>query len=210
MTRDELEFSISQYLDGTLAADQHAVLEERLATDAEARALYAEYQSLQGVLTTSLPAMPEVDWDQFAARVSGAVDREVMPEQSYKISRWIARAPMQFAMAASVLIAGAIALTLLRPGGAPPSPIVGQTGPTTPTQIVRIDPAASAPDAAVAVAPTDTAAGTAGVVVAIVPPSADGDRPTVLRYADSVVQRPSRAMIVSAAPVAQDTSAAPF
>jgi negative regulator of sigma E activity len=44
------------------------------------------------VLTTSLPAMPEVDWDQFAARVSGAVEREEMPAQSYQISRWFSAA----------------------------------------------------------------------------------------------------------------------
>jgi negative regulator of sigma E activity len=217
MTRDELEFSISQYVDGTLADDgQRSALEERLATDAEARGLYAEYQTLHGVLATSLP-MPEVDWDQFARRVSAAVNREEMPAQSYKIGQWISRSPMQFGMAASVLIAGAIALTLLRPGGTPtgtspsPSPSPSPTavsGSATPTQIVRIDSPASAD--AVAAAPTAAPADTAGLVVAIVPPAPDGDRPIVLRYADSVVQRPSRAMIVSAAPVGQDTSAAPF
>ena len=41
MTRDELEFSISQYLDGTLGARERDALDERLATDAEARALLA-------------------------------------------------------------------------------------------------------------------------------------------------------------------------
>jgi negative regulator of sigma E activity len=203
MTRDELEFSISQYLDGTLAADQHAALEERLATDAEARAMYAEYQSLQGVLTTSLPAMPEVDWDQFAARVSAAVDREEVPAQSYKINRWFSR-PMKFAVAASVLVAGAIAFTVMRPPGRT------NTGPSPegPTQIVRIDSPAEATGTSPEVAVNPSAQ--PALVVAIVPPAADEDRPTVLRYADSVVQRPSRAMIVSAAPVGQDTSAAPF
>lgn len=208
MTRDELEFSISQYVDGTLVDDgQRSALEERLATDAEARALYAEYQTLQGVLVSSLP-MPEVDWDQFASRVSAAVEREEMPAQSYKISRWFSR-PMQFAVAASVLIAGSIALTMLRPGGGGGG---GATGPGTrgpaaiaPTQIVRIDaPAAAESPEAVAATSAQPA-----LSVAIVPPAADDGRPTVL-YADSVVQRPSRAMIVSATPVAQDTSAAPF
>ena len=202
MTRDELEFSISQYLDGTLAADQHAALEERLATDADVRALYAEYQSLQGVLKTSLP-LPGVDWDTFASRVSAAVEREEMPAQSYKISRWFSR-PMQFAIAASVLVAGGIALTLMRPSGTgDPGTSPGNMA-VAPTQIVLIDaPAASPDDNAVSSAPP-------ALSVAIVPPTADDGRPTVLRYADSVVHRPSRAMIVSAAPVAQDTSATPF
>jgi negative regulator of sigma E activity len=204
MTRDELEFSISQYVDGTLVDDrQRSALEERLATDAEARVLYAEYQSLQGVLATSLPAMPEVDWDQFAARVSAAVDREQMPAQSYKISRWFSQ-PMKFAMAASVFIAGAIAFTLMRPGASNTGTLPATNAPT---QIVRVDspvPAAGTSPEVAANASTEPT-----LVVAIVPPAADDGRPTVL-YADSVVQRPSRAMIVSAAPVGQDTSAAPF
>jgi len=205
MTRDELEFSISQYVDGTLVDDQQrSALEERLATDAEARALYAEYQTLQGVLTTSLPAMPEVDWDQFAARVSAAVDREEMPAQSYKISRWFS-APMKFAMAASVLVAGAIAFTVMRQDNSN----TGTSPTNTPTQIVRVDSPGEAVDTSSAVAVNASPAQPA-LSVAIVPPAADEDRPTVLRYADSVVQRPSRAMIVSAAPVGQDTSAAPF
>ena len=205
MTRDELEFSISQYVDGTLVDDQQrSALEERLATDAEARALYAEYQTLQGVLTTSLPAMPEVDWDQFAARVSAAVDREEMPAQSYKISRWFS-APMKFAMAASVLVAGAIAFTVMRQDNSN----TGTSPTNTPTQIVRVDSPGEAVDTSSAVAVNASPAQPA-LTVAIVPPAADEERPTVLRYADSVVQRPSRAMIVSAAPVGQDTSAAPF
>ena len=207
MTRDELEFSISQYLDGTLAADQRDALDERLATDAEARALYAEYQSLQGVLISSQPAMPEVDWDQFASQVSAAIDRAEAPPQSYKISRWFTR-PMQFAIAASVLIAGAIGFTLLRPGQTQP----GGSPSLSPTQIVRVDsPAAEAgsasPELAVNAAPSQSQP---ALTVAIVPPAEDEVRPMVLRYADSVVQRPSRAMIVSASPVGQDTSAAPF
>ena len=205
MTRDELEFSISEYLDGTLAADQRDALDERLATDAEARAVYAEYQSLQGMLATSLP-VPEVDWDQFAARVSSAVGREEMPAQSYKITRWFS-APMNFAVAASVLIAGAIAFTLMRPGQTQPAGSPAKM----PTQIVRIDSPSEAtgasPEVAVNASPSSSQP---ALVVAIVPPAADEGRPTVLRYADSVVQRPSRAMIVSAVPVAQDTSAAPF
>jgi anti-sigma factor RsiW len=201
VTRDELEFSISQYLDGTLAADQQRALEERLATDAEARALHAEYRSLQGVLTGAMP-VPDVDWDQFATRVSAAVDREEAPAQSYKISRWFSR-PMRLAIAASVLVAAGIAFTLLRPGGHGTVPAPG--GVTT--QIVKIDEPAVPNGVAQAQSGSATEP---TLVVAIAPPAPGEERPTVLRYADSVVQRPSRAMIVSAAPVAQDTSAAPF
>ena len=115
MTRDELEFSISQYLDGTLGARERDALESGWRRDAEARALYAEYESLQRVLTAA--PLPEVRWDQFAAQISGAVAREEMPQQSYKIGQWLR--PARLAIAASVLVAAGIAFTLLKPGTKP-------------------------------------------------------------------------------------------
>src|SRR3954471_7876393 len=116
MTRDELEFSISQYLDGTLAAAERDALDERLATDAEARAVLAEYEALNAAFAAA-PAVPEIDWDQFAGKISAAVAREEMPAQSYKIGAWM-RQPVRLpAVAASLLVAGGIAFSLLRPGG---------------------------------------------------------------------------------------------
>ena len=41
MNREQLEFSISQYLDGTLPGEQRSLLEQRLEGDAEARELLA-------------------------------------------------------------------------------------------------------------------------------------------------------------------------
>src|SRR5687768_923655 len=98
MTRDELEFSISQYLDGTLPAAERDALETRLGSDAEARALYAEYESLQGVFKAA--PLPAVRWDAFAQQISAAVAREEMPAQSYKLTSWFR--PARLAIAASV------------------------------------------------------------------------------------------------------------
>ena len=106
MTRDELEFSISQYIDGTLGARERDALEERLATDAEARAVHTEYESLQRVLKAA--PVPELDWDRFAARISGAVAREELPAQSYRIGQWLR--PARLAIAASVLVAVGLAI----------------------------------------------------------------------------------------------------
>jgi hypothetical protein len=47
-------------------------------------------------------------------------------------------------------------------------------------------------------------------VIAVGPPPSTGNAPIVLRYADTVVQRPSKALIVSAAPAAQDSLLTPF
>ena len=198
MTRDELEFSISQYIDGTLGARERDALEERLATDAEARAVHAEYESLQRVLTAA--PVPELDWDQFAARISGAVAREELPQQSYKISRWMR--PARLAIAASVLVAAGLAFTLLKPGAGTNTPVE----PTAPTRIVVVDPA-PAGDASV------VAAGTVNQepIRIVIGPSDNAANETVfVRYADTLVQRPSKALIVSAAPAGQDSPAAPF
>jgi len=199
VTRDELEFSISQYVDCTLGARERDLVDERLATDPAARALVAEYQSLQGILAAA--PMPDVRGEHLGSHISAAVSREEAPEQSYKISAWLK--PMRLAIAASVLIAAGVTFTVLRPNGdgTKPAPVIA----SAPTKIVKVDQA-TAGTTMVAVANTEA------VRVAIVEPAAaaPGEQPAVLRYADSVVQRPSKALIVSAAPVGQDIPQAPF
>jgi anti-sigma-K factor RskA len=191
MTRDELEFSISQYLDGTLAAAERDALETRLASDAEARAVFAEYQSLQSALAAA--PLPDVDWDRLRQEISAAVAREEMPAQSYKISQWLR--PVRLALAASVLVvAAAIGFSLLR-NRAGQTPIAEK-----PISIVKVDASAS----------ESGAASTEPLRIAVGPAAGERDEPIVLRYADSVVQRPSKALIVSAAPAGQDTPQTPF
>lgn len=194
MTRDDLEFSISQYLDGTLAPAARDALETRLGSDAEARALYAQYEALQDVLANA--PLPAVRWDRFAEQISAAMAREPEPAQSYMLSRWFR--PARLALAASVLLAGGIAFSLFRLGpGATNDPVAA-----APIRIVlKNAAAASGPDAAPAVNP-------APIRIAIDEPADDAG---VLRvYSDSVVHRPSKAVIVSAVPVGQDSFQTPF
>jgi len=73
MTRDELEFSISQYLDGTLAAGEAEALEEVLARDAGARAMLAEERQLTALLRAASGPLPPVRWDALASRIGQAV-----------------------------------------------------------------------------------------------------------------------------------------
>src|SRR5688572_28802850 len=113
MPLDDLEFSISQYLDGTLADADRVALEARLAEDAQARTLLEEYRALDAGLK-AMP-LPAVKWDAFAAHVSAAVGRLDEPVQSYRIgtftrARWVAAA-------AAVLVAAGVAFQMLRPGG---------------------------------------------------------------------------------------------
>lgn len=197
MTRDELEFSISQYLDGTLAELERDALETRLGSDPEARALFASYESLQAVLATA--PLPAVRWDRLAEQISAAIAREALPVQSYKIGSWL-RPGRLAAVAASVIVAAGITFGIFRhdrSGGTRPIAV-------EPIWIVmKPSPAdaASAPAALVSPEPIRVAIGP--------PPAVDGE--TVMRVAlDSVVERPSKAVIVSAAPIGQDTHLGPF
>jgi anti-sigma factor RsiW len=83
-TRDELEFLISQHLDGTLNPVEQAALDEMLATDTEARAILAEYWGLNAIVKSALPA-PDVDWDQFAARILAETAKCDAPVRHFKL-----------------------------------------------------------------------------------------------------------------------------
>ena len=72
MTHDQLEFAISQYLDGTLPPEERASLELRFQSDAEARRMLEEYRSLDAVVKQSLP-VPGVKWNNLANAISSAV-----------------------------------------------------------------------------------------------------------------------------------------
>lgn len=212
MTTDELEFSISQYLDGTLPATERDALETRLGSDAGARALYAEYESLQGVLKAA--PLPTVRWDAFAEHISAAVAREEMPAQSYKLTSWFRTA--RVAIAASVLVATGIGFTLLNRGGQSgvgddktvvQLPPVAPDAPRQTIVIVRVDrPAAAAGDTTHVVVEVNTQP----VRIAVGPTPATDSQPAGRLYADGVVTRRSRAVIVSAAPLGQDGAATPF
>src|SRR5258706_13819467 len=72
MLDEQLEFSISQYLDGTLSPDEAAALEARLKDDAAARELLEEYRNLNALLK-SPAGLPAIAWDELAAHLSRSV-----------------------------------------------------------------------------------------------------------------------------------------
>src|SRR5690242_18276204 len=115
MTPDQLEFAISQYLDGTLAPLESAALEERLASDNQARELFGEYQRLDGVVKNALPE-PEVDWSAFAAQLSDRLANAEAPVKHYRLTS--GRIGWASAVAASLLIVVGLATLMLhsRPG----------------------------------------------------------------------------------------------
>src|SRR5688572_16845943 len=109
MTRDELEFSISQYFDGDLAEAEAAALEARLASDVDARALLSEYRSLDRVLRAA--PRPSVDFEALAGRIGEAIAREEEPAQSYRL-HWV-RNVSRMALAACIVIAAGVGIRRL-------------------------------------------------------------------------------------------------
>jgi hypothetical protein len=85
MSRDEIEFLISQYIDGSANELDAGRLEEVLATDADARAMLAEYRRLDEVVKTSAP-MPDIAWDDLAAKISSATANLDVPVKHYRLA----------------------------------------------------------------------------------------------------------------------------
>jgi anti-sigma factor RsiW len=79
MTLEQLEFSITQYLDGTLPPEDLGALEARLAGDPQARAMLDEHRALTDLLR-SQPG-PDLDWAEVAGDLSAVVTGTVS-EQS--------------------------------------------------------------------------------------------------------------------------------
>ena len=222
MTRDELEFSISQYLDGTLVDAERAALDVRLGHDAEARALLDEYRRFDALLKAAAGPLPAVNWDGLAGRISGAIDEaadrrdqeeQERQDRAYRIGtgagwgqvgRWAA-------MAASVAVAFGVGYGLFKSGGTEPT----RNG-SDPMQIVVVTPRAAEPESIRIVSNTSTRPdaapdGAAAVqVVSVGPSDAVRDEPALWRYSDVMVSRPSHVLIASTRRSVQDDPALPY
>jgi anti-sigma factor RsiW len=102
MDLEQLEFSISQHLDGTLPPAERAALLERVETDPVARELFETYRRLDAELRTGLRT-PAVNWDRLAEHLSARIAEADQPAPSLKLAFVQRFAP--FALAASVLLA---------------------------------------------------------------------------------------------------------
>ena len=198
MTRDELEFSISQYLDGSLAAADAAALEERFAADADARALFAEYQSLDAALRAA--PVPEVDLAAFHARVTTALSHQPDPQQSYRLP-WV-RTFSRLALAACVVIAAGVGIRMLQNDTRDNTITITGTQPVAPLEPKRIIVLDTAPRPAPTTGPAD-------IVVAVGPSAVPQDRPALARYQEDLISRPSQVIIARSGAVAQDGALLP-
>jgi len=189
MNLDDLEFSITQYLDGTLPPLERAALENRLSHDPQARAILAEHRELNHLFAAA-PPPPQVDWDRLHERLSQCITTADPPAVSrYRIGG--GRIVIGVAAAACVLIAATVSLVLLRPTSNTPTPpipqgyasvsvLTGEQPQGTPLTQIKIGPA-----------PTLTAG-------------------AVWRHSDVVVSRPAQVFIAKGQVISQDTSSLPY
>jgi negative regulator of sigma E activity len=186
MTRDELEYTLSQYLDGTLPESEASALEELLATDASARSLLAEFRFLDRALRAA--PLPPFDFDALSSRITAAVAEQDEPAQSYRL-HWV-RTVASLALAACVVIAAGVGIRRLQnPATRNDTQIAG----VEPKQIVVVD-ATSRPSPS----PDPVA------VVSVGPSAAPQDRPALARYHEDLLSRPSQVIIARSAYAAQD------
>lgn len=184
-----LEFVISQYVDGTLSEAGRSQLEALLANDPAARALVEQHRKLNEVLR-AIP-MPGVRWELLAERIGNAVAEADAPAVSYRL--FTRRFVMPMAMAASLLIACGLAITIYLAGHkqgnvwrvAVAQPVVQVYGPV----------AESAPNVV--------------EEISIGPAQQAGGQAAIARYSDELVSHTPRLVIASAVgvPASYDSSA---
>jgi anti-sigma factor RsiW len=131
---EQLEFRITQYLDGTLPAEEAAALFDELARSPEAMATLDEYRKLDALMTAEPTG---IKWDALAEHISAHIDED----QAGRMRIGFLAAPLRIAVAAAVLLAVGVGSWLaLRPDG------LMDTGPERP--IARVDIAGPAAEAA--------------------------------------------------------------
>ncbi len=185
MNDEQLQFTLSQYVDGTLSPLAVVALEAHLANDADSRALLAEYRALDAVVAAAIEPPPVVDYAKLCARIAQALDEAPVPESStVKLSWW--GWPTKMALAAGVLLFGFLWLNmLLGPTGGAPGVVTVPTPPLA-AAITHIQ-----------VMPVEPATGPAIARITIGPAPQVAHLPALAHYDDWASARPSQVLIAA-------------
>lgn len=105
MPHEDLEFRISQYIDGTLDETQRRALEIEIEQNPAAAELMDEYRRIDQALKTSLP-LPDINYDALADRIANAIDVQDQPHVVFSF-KWVRHA-VSVAAAACILLAGGL------------------------------------------------------------------------------------------------------
>ncbi|HEY8666251.1 MAG TPA: hypothetical protein VIL86_06285 [Tepidisphaeraceae bacterium] len=173
MIDEKLEFSISQYADGTLPAGEIPALEARLANDSEARELADAYRRLTGLTQAALP-LPAIDWNRLAQHISSAIDEQEEQGRKNYVLPWVHSA-RKLAIAACVLLASGVGIVtfVVTQSGTPrvkPTTTGGKDlAAKTDIRIVNVASTTGQPTVTVSPSPTYVANGYANNPVASTP-----------------------------------------
>ncbi len=190
------EYLISQYVDGTISDADRAVVEALLADDESARRMLADERKFTNFLIAASAPMEAVDWEALAACISDRVGEASEPAQSYRLApRWL---PARMAMAASLLIATGIGISVYLSSAHRTPASIPQVAVAKPVLIVTGPVAEAAPNgiADVSVGPGPQELGVAAVS----------------RYSSDLVTRQARVVIASGInpPTSTDASSLPY
>ena len=103
MKRDDVEYRLSELIDGELPDDQADALRRELGRDADLAAEHRRYESLETALGELGREMPEVDWDLQRETIRGALEREALLGPARRA--WPARLIRWSAAAAAIVLA---------------------------------------------------------------------------------------------------------
>ena len=187
MTAEDLEFSLSQYADGTLPDGERSAVEAVLAVDPAARAAVAAHR----ILHERLAVPPgDVNWDRLATFLSASVaeadlDAAVVVGRIGP-SRWTSAWRIGSIAAAAVV---AVSVGLLARRSHPTAVAVAPARPVSPAVAVVTGPA------------VEMGSGPVEAEVTIGPSPALAARGGSWRYAEGVVDRQPTAVIAAAQPM---------
>lgn len=209
MISEELEFSLSQYVDGTLPPDERLAVEQVLAREPAAQAYIAEERALVAKLRQIAGPPLNVDWQKFAARVSAQVAEASLPDDE---SARRLKPPASHlwwrpvvAIAASVLVLLGLAALLLRDLRPTQSVLIAEVNepavrPVAPVMIVAVDGDGINP----------MQINASDVMVSVGPPPESGNSYAFYAPGTAVVSRPSRVAIASGFALPRQGAGSPF
>ncbi len=207
MIEEQLEFQISQYADGSLPESERALVELRLLSNVEARALLEEYRALDGALKSSM-SLPAVNWDRLADHLSDAVAEERETRATTVLGRIGNFGRLAVAACVVLGVGGALLWTQMQPARTDNVEIVSNNPAPPPTVAIESPPS---PAAIVVVrGPATESPASPPVVVVSVGPASSVQEDN-WRVAEGVVTGPSRAIwIASSYDAVQDTQRLPY
>jgi anti-sigma-K factor RskA len=135
MISEDLEFQISQYVDGTLPAAERKSIDELVQRSGEARQVLAQYRQLDRKLAT-LRQSPGVRFDRLAVEISAQIDQleqsragiGVAGRIGFFSTRWRIAAAVMVSLAGLIVARHATRSSAVSPKIAAPA-VVDVTGP---------------------------------------------------------------------------------